>query len=88
MFTSFNSAELIVVHSLDVQAELRKLLTQHGMEHTVSIRNPHDTGGFFPVADPAQLLSQEMEYTFYVYQKDLQQAHLLLEKEGYYDSCI
>ncbi len=88
MFTSFNSAELIVVHSLDVQAALQKLLSEHNIAHTVSIRNPHDIGGFFPVAEPAQLLSQEMQYTFFVYRKDLQQAHLLLEKEGYYDSCI
>lgn len=52
MFTSFNSVELITVSSLEEQTKLRNLLTHGGVEHMVSVKDPHQTSGFFPVPDP------------------------------------
>lgn len=50
MFTSFNSVELITVSSLEEQTKLRNLLTQGGVEHMVSVKDPHQTSGFFSCA--------------------------------------
>ena len=81
MFTSFNSVELITVSSLEEQTKLRNLLTHGGVEHMVSVKDPHQTSGFFPVPDP--MMTQSMAYTFYVHKKQLQQAVSLLEQEGF-----
>ena len=83
MFTSFNSVELITVSSLEDQTKLRNLLTQGGVEHMVSVKDPHQTSGFFPVPDPETMMTQPMAYTFYVHKKQLQQAISLLEQEGF-----
>ncbi|CDD62584.1 unknown [Clostridium sp. CAG:505] len=50
MFTSFNSVELITVSSLEEQTKLRNLLTHGGVEHMVSVKDPHQTSGFFSCA--------------------------------------
>lgn len=52
MFTSFNSVELITVSSLEEQTKLRNLLTQGGVEHMVSVKDPHQTSGFFLCLTP------------------------------------
>ena len=83
MFTSFNSVELITVSSLEEQTKLRNLLTQGGVEHMVSVKDPHQASGFFPVPDPETMMTQPMAYTFYVHKKQLQQAVSLLEQEGF-----
>lgn len=83
MFTSFNSVELITLSSLEEQAHLRRLLTNAGIEHSVSVKDPHQTSGFFPVPDPETLMTQSMAYTFYVHKKQLQQAVSLLKQEGF-----
>lgn len=83
MFTSFNSVELITVSSLEEQTKLRNLLTHGGVEHMVSVKDPHQTNGSFPVPDPETMMTQSMTYTFYVHKKQLQQAVSLLEQEGF-----
>ena len=83
MFTSFNSVELITVSSLEEQTKLRNLLTHGGVEDMVSVKDPHQTSGFFPVPDPETMMTQSMAYTFYVHKKQLQQAVSLLKQEGF-----
>ena len=83
MLTAHNSIKLITLSTLEAQGSLRELLDSHHIEY-----NPHDIGGFFPVADIQTLMTQDMEYIFYVHQRDAEQAYRLLTQEGYHDTSI
>ena len=88
MLTAHNSIKLITLSTLEAQGSLRELLDSHHIEYNVSVSNPHDIGGFFPVADIQTLMTQDMEYIFYVHQRDAEQAYRLLTQEGYHDTSI
>ncbi|MDD4843223.1 MAG: hypothetical protein PHU31_02685 [Anaerotignum sp.] len=80
MFTFFNSLAVYAAHSLEEQAQMRQFLEQAGIEHSVSAVDTNAPNGLSPVISPALLLTQEIEYLFYVYKKDFDTAKGLIQK--------
>lgn len=79
---SFKSTELLTVFSLEEQYKLRTILEQNGISYTVSVKHQNDCYGFFPVVGVEEMLTQPMQYVFYVHEKDKQQAVSVLQKGG------
>jgi len=74
MFTSFNSLDVYTAHSLEEQASMRQFLEQAGIEHSVSAIDTNAPKGFYPAISPELLLTQSIDYIFYVYKKDFETA--------------
>lgn len=78
----YKSTELLTVFSLEEQSKLRSILEQNNISYTVSVRHQNDCYGFFPVAGTEELLTQSMQYVFYVPTKEKQKAISVLQKGG------
>ncbi|NCC15163.1 MAG: hypothetical protein EOM28_02255 [Clostridia bacterium] len=74
MFTSFNRLVVYTAHSLEEQAYMRQLLEQAEIEHSVSAIDTNAPKGFYPAISPELLLTQSMDYIFYVNKKDFDRA--------------
>lgn len=74
MFTSFNSLAVYSAHSLEEQGQMRQFLEQAGIEYSVSAIDTNAPKGFYPVISPELLLTQAMDYIFYVRKKDFEKA--------------
>ena len=46
------------------------------------MKHQNDCYGFFPVVGVEEMLTQPMQYVFYVHEKDKQQAVSVLQKGG------
>ena len=79
---SFKSTELLTVSSLEEQSKVRSILDQNNISYTVSVRHQNDCYGFFPVVSTEEMLTQSMQYVFYVPEKEKQKAISVLQKGG------
>lgn len=80
MFTSFNSIPLYTAHSLAEQASLRELLEQLDIDYSVSMVDINAPKGFYPAISPELLLTQSIDYIFYVHKKDFEKAETYLQQ--------
>ncbi len=79
---SYKRTALVTVFSLEEQAKIRTILDQNDISYTVSARHEQDCYGLFPVVDAQDLLTQSIQYVFYVPEKETQKAISVLQKGG------
>ncbi|WP_352400013.1 hypothetical protein [Anaerotignum sp.] len=84
MFTSFNSLAVYTAHSLEEQARMRQFLDQLGVEHSVSTMDINAPKGFYPALSPELLQTQTIDYIFYVYKKDYENAKSQIESNWHW----
>lgn len=79
---SYKRTALLTVYSLEEQAKIRTILDQNDISYTISARYEQDCYGLFPVVDAQDLLTQSIQYVFYVSEKEIQHAISVLQKGG------
>lgn len=85
MFTSFNSLAIYSAHSLEEQGLMRQLLEQAGIEFSVSAVDINAPKGFYPAISPELLLTQTMDYIFYVRKKDFDRAKAHIQSNWHWE---
>lgn len=88
MFTSFNSLTIYSAHSLEEQGLMRQLLEQAGIEYSVSALDTHAPKGLYPAISPELLLTQEIDYVFYVRKKDFDRAKAHIQSNWHWEENI
>ena len=86
MFTSFNSLVVYTAHSLEEQAQLRQLLEKEGMDYSVSAIDANAPKGFYPAISPELMMTQDIEFLFYVRKKDFDKASALLQAQWHWEA--
>ena len=83
MLTIFNRRELLTTFSTEEQIRVRDILSQNGVEYRIKAVNPSARSGFGggSRAHTGSLgvdLNCAVQYTVYVYAKDLERARSLI----------
>ncbi len=78
MFTSFNSLVVYTAHSLEEQAQMRALMEKAQIEHSVSAIYSNAPKGLYPAISPELMMTQSVDYLFYVHKKDFEKAKKLI----------
>lgn len=83
MITFFNRKELCVVFGMQQQAELRKMLTENGIDYTIKTTNrmsasPVAEGSRSRIGSYGQNMEDMYEYKFYVHKSDYERASTLI----------
>lgn len=85
MFTSFNSLAVYSAYSLEEQGQMRQFLEQAGIEYSVSAMDTNAPKGFYPAISPELLLTQKIEYIFYVRKRDFDKAKAHIESTWHWE---
>lgn len=85
MFTSFNSTVIYTAHSLAEQAQLRELLDRNTISYMVSAQNLNAPEGLYPVISPDMLVTQDIDYLFYVKKKDVALAGEVIASQWHWE---
>lgn len=85
MFTSWNSLAVYTAHSLEEQGCMRQFLEQAEIEYAVSAIDHNAPNGFYPVLSPELLITQSVDYIFYVYKKDFETAKKYIQENWHWD---
>lgn len=85
MFTFFNSLPVYAANSLEEQGQMREFLEQAKIEHSVSAVDTNAPQGLSPVISPDRLLTQPIDFIFYVHKKDFDRTKSLIEDSWHWN---
>ncbi len=85
MFTSFNSLAIYTACSLEEQGQMRQFLEQANIEYSVSAVDTNAPKGFYPAISPELLLTQTIDYIFYVRKKDFDRAKAHIQSNWHWE---